>query len=88
MNTNSQIAHQSIIPLKQDLHSKIYDALEKIESGSFRDIAKVAGLRDDQVWKRLYEMERENKIEKFEDKKCPVTMMPVSVYRIKTSLNR
>lgn len=88
MLTNSQIAHESIKPYKEDLHSKIFDALEKIESGSFRDIAKASGLRDEQVWKRLSEMEKENKIENFSTKLCEISHRPVSVWRIKTSLNR
>ena len=83
MHTNSQIAHESIKPYKEDLHSKIYDALEKIESGSFRDIAAVLGLEEQQVWKRLSEMEKSGKIENFETKLCPKSHRPVSVWRIK-----
>ncbi len=83
MLTNSQIAHNSIKPFKEDLHSKIYDALEKIESGSFRDIAAELGLEEAQVWKRLSEMEKAGKIENFDTKLCPKSQRPVSVWRIK-----
>lgn len=81
--SNSQIAHESIKPFINGFHSKIYDALEKIEQGSFRDIAKAANLRDEQVWKRLSEMKKKNIIEDIGSKICPVSQMPVSVWRIK-----
>ncbi|MDP9954738.1 DNA-binding Lrp family transcriptional regulator [Epilithonimonas hungarica] len=83
MNTNSRIAHEGIKPFKEDLQSKIYDALEKIESGSFRDIAKASGLRDEQVWKRLSEMEKENRIENIGTKLCEISHRPVSIWHIK-----
>ena len=83
MHTNSQIAHESIKPFLNGFHSKIYDALQKIEQGSFRDIAKACDLRDDQVWRRLSEMKNKNLIEDIGSKICPTSQMPVSVWRIK-----
>lgn len=49
----------------------------------FRDIARKANLTDAQVWRRLSELERLDKIKKVGDKICDVSKRSVSVYAIK-----
>jgi len=83
MKTTSLISHELINPHKECIHDKIYRGLLKIKRGSFRDIAKVCGLRDEQVWKRLSEMVRKNLIrETGEMKLCEVSNRPVIIWEI------
>lgn len=82
MNTNSQIAYESVKPLLPDLREKILTALESIGSGSFRDIAKASGLRDEQVWKRLSELEKAGRVANVNTKLCEISHRPVSVWEL------
>lgn len=83
MNQNSYEAYESIRPEKLRLHRKILGALNRIQKGSFRDIAKQAKLKDAQVWRRLSELEKADQIEKVGDKICPISGRHVSVYQLK-----
>ena len=47
---------------KQNLKEKIFASMKINGSGTYEQIAKAAGLRNDQVWKRLSEMENEGLI--------------------------
>ena len=58
MKQTSILAHESIKPAKEILHSKILSGLKKIEKGTFREIAHASNLDEQQDWKRLSEMER------------------------------
>ena len=80
VNQNSIDAHQSIKPSKESLYIKINSALQVIEKGTFREIAKQANLQDMQVWKRLSEMERMNIISNVSDKRCAVSGRKCSVW--------
>ena len=82
MNQNSIDAHQSIKPSKESLYIKIKSALQVIEKGTFREIAKQANLQDMQVWKRLSEMERMNIISNVSDKICEISGRKVSVWTL------
>lgn len=83
MRQTSIEAYEAVKEQLPRLHRIILSALRKINSGSFRDIAKAAGLRDDQVWKRLSELETEGRIQTKSDKICPITGRRVSVWTIK-----
>ena len=59
----SKEAHEFIKPLKQSLCEKIMLGLEKLPvGGNYEQIAEAAGIKPDQVWRRLSEMERDGKI--------------------------
>ena len=81
MKQTSILAHESIKPSKEVLHSKIIAGMRKIKKGTFREIAKQANLQDMQVWKRLSEMERVGKIENVSDKICTVSGRSCSVWQ-------
>lgn len=59
----SILAHESIKPSKESLYIKIKSALKVIEKGTFREIATECNMKDQQIWKRLSELERLGKIE-------------------------
>ena len=80
MKQTSILAHESIKPAKEILHSKIMAGLKKIEKGTFREIAKASSLDEQQVWKRLSEMERMNIISNVSDKRCAVSGRKCSVW--------
>lgn len=82
MNQNSYEAHESVKPKKMILHRKILGALSQIQNGSFRDIAYQANLKEAQVWRRLSELERADKIKKTGDRICPISGRQVSIYKI------
>lgn len=84
MNKNSIEAYKSIESGRMNFHRKIKAALSKIGSGTFRTIAKKAGLRDDQVWRRLSEMERKNQIERNGSITDSVTGRSVTLWKIVT----
>lgn len=79
------MAHESVKPSKESLYLKIKQALTEINSGSFRDISKYLGLKDEQVWKRLSEMEKLEIVEISGVKTCEVSNRKVSVYKLKTN---
>ncbi len=55
----SKDAHESIKAFKSGYYKKILDGLEKIKvGGNYEEIAKAAGIKDSQCWKRLSELER------------------------------
>jgi hypothetical protein len=62
-NQNSKAAHEFTKPAKKAYWEKIMDALNDLKGGAtFEELADKAGLRPDQVWRRLSEMERDGKI--------------------------
>ena len=83
MKHTSVLAHESINPQKEILHSKILVGLKKIEKGTFREIAKASNLDEQQVWKRLSEMERKNMITYTDEKKqCQVSHRICGIWKI------
>lgn len=59
----SKAAHEFIKPHKPNHKERILEALVKMKGGgTYEAIAHVAGMRPDQVWKRLSELAREQKI--------------------------
>ena len=54
----SILAHESVKDGKQIIHDKIITALTALKiGGTYEEIAKAAGLKDSQAWKRLSELE-------------------------------
>lgn len=61
----SKAAHEFIKPHKPNHKERIKDALRIIKGGAtFEEISHVAGMRPDQVWKRLSECEADGEIYK------------------------
>lgn len=85
MKQTSIQAHNAVKPTKKQMHNKIISALKVINNGSFRDIASYLALKDEQVWKRLSELERKGLIELAGVKKCEVTNRNVSIYQLNNS---
>jgi len=55
----SKAAHEFIKPHKPNHIERIVEALKKLKTGgTFESIAACAGMRDDQVWRRLSEAEK------------------------------
>lgn len=55
--STSKAAHDSVKEHKSELHRKILEGLEKLKvGGTFEEIAKAAGLKPEQTWKRLSEL--------------------------------
>lgn len=53
----SKAAHESVKDHKQVMYDKIKVGMERLRiGGTFEEIAKVCGLKPEQVWKRLPEM--------------------------------
>jgi hypothetical protein len=53
----SKAAHESVKEHKSAMYEKIKAGLVRLRiGGTFEEVAKVSGLRPDQVWKRLPEM--------------------------------
>lgn len=83
MKHTSVLAHESIKPQKEILHAKIMAGLKKIEKGTFREIAKASNLDEQQVWKRLSEMERKGMITYTDEKKqCDVSHRLCGIWKI------
>lgn len=83
MKATSLTSNELIKPHKECIHDKIYRGLLKIKRGSFRDIAKVTGLREEQIWKRLSEMVKKSMIrDSGEVKLCEVSRRPVVIWEI------
>ena len=59
---NSIEAFQSIQPKMGSMHIQILYSLKKIGQGSFTDIAESSNLEPSQVWKRLGELSKMEKI--------------------------
>lgn len=59
----SKEGEEHIKPFKPSHRSKISSGLDKLRvGGTFEEIAIASSLRDDQVWKRLSEMEKDSEI--------------------------
>jgi predicted ArsR family transcriptional regulator len=59
---NSREARQSIEPKLSSMHHQIMYTLKKLGRGTFYQIAAASNLDPSQVWKRLSELERSNKV--------------------------
>lgn len=69
------------------MHQKIMNVLSKKNySLTFREIAYYGNMKAESVWKRLSELEKENKIEVAGKKKCQFTGKSVTLWKIKTTL--
>ncbi len=56
-------AHDSIKPDKEALHNQIIEGMNKLRvGGNFDEISVHAGLKREQVWRRLSELEKDGKI--------------------------
>lgn len=82
MKNTSKEAFESIKPTRPNLHRIILRALYQIKQGSFRDIASAAGLKPVQVWKRLSELERKNRIKPSGTKICPTSLRRVTIWKL------
>lgn len=82
MKQTSREAHESIKGNIPNLHKKIVTALKSIKKGTFRQIAKQAGLQDMQVWKRLSELRNDNKVRESGTTRCPVSGRNVTVWEV------
>ncbi len=83
MKTTSKLAYKSIQEHLPPLHTKIIQALKEIGKGTFREIAKAANLRDEQVWKRLSELKKKGEvIDDLDTKICPVSGRVCGVWKI------
>lgn len=59
----SKEGEQFIAPFKPTHQSKIVEALDKLKvGGTFEEIAAIANMKDSQVWKRLSELEAQQRI--------------------------
>lgn len=83
MKKTSILAHESIKPSKEVLHSKILAGMRKIKKGTFREIATASNLPEQQVWKRLSEMESKGMIsDTGEKKQCNVSHRLCGIWKI------
>ena len=83
MKQTSILAHESIKPSKEVLHSKILEGMRKIKKGTFREIAEASNLTEQQVWKRLSEMESKGLISDSGEKKlCNVSHRLCGIWQI------
>lgn len=83
MKQTSILAHESIKPSKDVLYSKILAGMQKIKKGTFREIAKASNLNEQQVWKRLSEMESKGLISDSGEKKlCEVSNRLCGIWEI------
>ena len=83
MKVTSILAQEIIKPAKEIIHSKILSGLKKIEKGTFREIAHASNLDEQQVWKRLSEMERKGMITYTDEKKqCEVSHRLCGIWKI------
>lgn len=59
----SKLGELHIAPFRESHKERILNALKELRvGGTHEEIARAAGLRPDQVWKRLSELERDGKI--------------------------
>lgn len=82
----SKIAAVLIKPHLKNLHQRILSALTAIEKGTFRQIATAAGLDNDQVWRRMSELEKKGFVVGDEFTICQKTNRPVTVWKLKDNL--
>lgn len=83
MKQTSILAHESVKPSKEVLHSKILEGMRKIKKGTFREIATASNIPEQQVWKRLSEMEAKGMIYDTGEKKlCNVSHRLCGIWEI------
>ena len=83
MKQTSILAHESIKPAKEVLYSKILAGMRKIKKGTFREIATASNLPEQQVWKRLSEMEAKGLIsDSGEKKQCNISHILCGIWQI------
>lgn len=82
MKTTSYLAYQSIKQDLGDLQKQTLLGLQKIKSGSFREIADAANLRESQVWKRLSELRDRGIAKESGTKVCKVSGRSVTIWEI------
>ncbi|WP_407535422.1 winged helix-turn-helix transcriptional regulator [Elizabethkingia miricola] len=81
MRATSIIANKEIN--KESIYDRIIKGLMRIKKGSFRDIAEASGLSEQQVWKRLSELERMGVIEYTDEIRiCKISGRSVGVWRL------
>ena len=70
----SRVAYQMSLPSHSTIRKKVLAVMEPDRIYTFRQLAKAAGLRDEQVWKRLSEMRDKDKtIEEAGKLTCPIS---------------
>lgn len=63
MKSTSKAAHDSMKNAKSSYWEKIEEGLNKLKvGGTFSEISVASGVKPEQVWKRLSEMQRDGKI--------------------------
>lgn len=78
----SREAHQFIMPMTPNLRETILASMEEGMLYSFRDLARVSGLREDQVWKRLAEMrDDDGTIEEGGTMRCKISGRKVTAWK-------
>lgn len=88
MRITSRIAYKEIQPQIGGIHKIIEKGMAQIKRGTFREIARASSLRDDQVWKRLSEMERKGIITNTgEMKVCSISRRPCHIWEINETNN-
>lgn len=79
---NSLRAFFSIKENREAIHTKIEKALEEIEFGTFRQIARHAHLQPEQVHKRLSEMRKKSVIRAVGSTRCKETNKFCTIYKL------
>jgi len=67
-NTDPETSHKAAEKVKhsmrrQSIASKVYECLKESDGLNFHEIAKLTGLKDEQVWRRLSDLKNEGFIE-------------------------
>ena len=84
MKQTSKTSYALIKPILPSIQSQIIETLIRIKKGTFRQIATATNLTESQTWKRLSELEAQNKIVASGTTICEVSKRPVTVWKIKT----
>lgn len=82
MKQTSKLAYESVKPHLAGIKRDIIQGLQKIEKGTFREIAKASYLRSEQVWKRLSELKREGLVKEAGTKTCQISNRPVTIWKL------
>lgn len=80
MKTTSLEAYHSIKDDLGGIQLQVFEGLQKIKKGSFRDIARACNLREAQVWKRLSELKKTGKAKETGTKICPVSGRSITIW--------
>lgn len=83
MKNTSLEAYESVKPQLKGIKKDILNGLEKIQKGTFREIAKASYLRSEQVWKRLSELKKEGIVEEMGIKQDHISGRNVTVWSLK-----